>query len=48
MTIDLKYEYIFNDHMEMARKRLVERNGEEPTKREVFNEYIDMMEYFYD
>lgn len=48
MTVDLKYSYIFDDHMKMARERCIEKTGEEPTKEEIFSEYNRMMEYFYD
>jgi hypothetical protein len=48
MIIDLKYSRIFEDHMKIAKERLIEKIGQEPTLEECLNEYINLMEYFYD
>lgn len=48
MTLDLKYEYLFNDHMEIARQRFIEKNKREPNLGEQLSEYKKLMEYFYD
>lgn len=48
MTLDLKYSHIFDDHMNLARQRFIEKNEREPTTQEQLNEYYKLMEYFYD
>lgn len=46
--IELKYEHIFNDHMEIAKQRFIQQNQREPTAEEQLNEYRRLMEYFYE
>lgn len=46
---DKEYEYaeIYHDHMEIARKRFVERIGREPTLDELIQEHERLFYFFY-
>jgi len=44
----MRYDDLFNEHMEMARKKIREKNKREPNTYELIDEYSKLMEYFYD
>lgn len=43
-----KYEEIFDDHMEIAKKKFIEQFGREPDFDEHLNYYRELIEFFYD
>jgi len=43
-----RYSDLFDDHMQIAKKKFIEKYGREPTLDENLKEYRILMEYFYD
>jgi hypothetical protein len=43
-----KYDELFEDHMEIALTKFVEKNKKEPTIYELIEEFEKLMSYFYE
>ncbi len=46
--ISFEYEQLFNDHMKIAKDKFIQKNEREPNLEEQLDEYVEIMEYFYD